>query len=88
MIARMMVNVLIEAGLGAVPLLGDLFDAAWQANYRNLRLVEKHYHGRLEARPLRGVFWIFVIVAGVFLVGLAVVVVLVARLAWEIVAAV
>jgi hypothetical protein len=36
----MALNVAIEALVGAVPLAGDLFDAAWKANQRNLRLLE------------------------------------------------
>ena len=86
-IGRMMVNILIEAGVGAVPLLGDLFDAAWQANSRNLRLVETHYHGQREPRSLGGVLGIFLVAAMLFLAALAVIVVLVARFLWEIVAA-
>lgn len=39
---RMAANVAVEAVVGAVPLLGDLFDAAWKANRRNLRLLEAH----------------------------------------------
>jgi hypothetical protein len=33
-------NVAIDALVGVVPLAGDLFDAGWKANARNLRLVE------------------------------------------------
>jgi hypothetical protein len=32
----------VDALLGAVPLVGDLFDVAWKANRRNLRLVLEH----------------------------------------------
>lgn len=39
---RMAGNVGIEALAGVVPLLGDLFDAAWKANLRNLALLEDH----------------------------------------------
>ena len=38
---RMVWNVLVEAAIGIVPLLGDLFDAAWKANARNLALLER-----------------------------------------------
>jgi hypothetical protein len=36
---RMIGNVAVDAAVGAVPLLGDLFDAAWKSNVRNLRLL-------------------------------------------------
>jgi hypothetical protein len=29
--------------IGLVPVIGDLFDAAFKANVRNLRLLELHY---------------------------------------------
>jgi Domain of unknown function (DUF4112) len=41
-LARMVLNVLIDAGVGAIPVLGDLFDFAWKANAWNLALIEKH----------------------------------------------
>jgi len=39
---RMSFNVLVESVIGALPLLGDLFDAAWKSNERNVRLLESH----------------------------------------------
>jgi hypothetical protein len=39
---RMLGNVALEALAGAVPLVGDVFDAAWKANVRNARLLEAH----------------------------------------------
>lgn len=42
---RMLGNVGIDALVGAVPLVGDLFDAGMKANNRNLALIE----GYLEA---------------------------------------
>src|SRR5947209_6366346 len=40
---RMLVNVGVEAALGAVPLLGDLFDVIWKANLRNLAILDEHF---------------------------------------------
>jgi hypothetical protein len=39
---RMSANVMIETVLGAVPLLGDLFDAGFKANLRNIALLERY----------------------------------------------
>ncbi len=39
---RMMVNIGIEVGIGAVPFLGNVFDIAWKANRRNYRLMMRH----------------------------------------------
>ena len=40
LIGRMLVNVLIDTLVGSVPVLGDLFDAGWQANARNVSMLE------------------------------------------------
>lgn len=40
--ARMVINVAIDAVVGAVPIVGDLFDFAWKANEMNLSLLELH----------------------------------------------
>jgi len=39
-LARMLVNVGIDVLVGAVPLLGDIFDFAWKANRKNAALLE------------------------------------------------
>jgi hypothetical protein len=38
-LARMVMNVAIEGIVGSIPFLGDLFDAAFKANDRNVRLL-------------------------------------------------
>jgi hypothetical protein len=38
---RMTLNVLLETVIGSVPFAGDLFDAAYKANMRNLALLER-----------------------------------------------
>jgi hypothetical protein len=38
---RMAWNILVEWVVGLVPLVGDLFDAAWKANQRNIGLMER-----------------------------------------------
>lgn len=40
--ARMMGNVLLDIGVGTIPLLGDLFDVAFKANTRNMALLEPY----------------------------------------------
>ena len=41
--ARMVANVAVEGLVGAIPLLGDLFDVAFRANRRNVRLLREHF---------------------------------------------
>lgn len=40
-VLRMLWNVAIDALVGAIPLVGDLFDVAWKANLRNVALLER-----------------------------------------------
>lgn len=41
-LARIAANIALDACIGAVPLLGDVFDIAWKANIRNVALLERH----------------------------------------------
>jgi hypothetical protein len=40
-LGRMITNILTETLVGAIPGLGDLFDATFKANRRNMRLLER-----------------------------------------------
>jgi len=39
---RMVANIVIDTLGGAIPVAGDVFDALWKANLRNVRLLERH----------------------------------------------
>jgi hypothetical protein len=39
--ARMLGNLLVDLGVGAVPVAGDLFDVYFKAHMRNLKLLQK-----------------------------------------------
>ena len=45
-ISRMLVNLGVDALVGAVPIAGDLFDVAWKANRRNVRLLRERHEAR------------------------------------------
>ena len=49
-IARMLLNVGLDAIVGTIPLLGDVFDFAFKANLRNARLMDTY----LDRSPGRG----------------------------------
>ena len=68
LLVRMMINVLIETIVGAVPLAGDLFDAAFKANVRNVALLERHHAAPTHRHRGDGLF-----VAAFFLLLLAIV---------------
>lgn len=55
---RMAANVALEAAVGTVPLLGDLFDAGWKANVRNVRLLNRQMeHPEASSRASRRWVW-------------------------------
>ena len=63
LVSLMLVNVAVDAFVGAIPVLGDLFDVVYKANNRNVRLLEEHYaEGKYE-----GSAWPVVAVAAVVL---------------------
>lgn len=43
LILKMIGNVLLDTLVGAIPILGDLFDLQYRANWRNLKLFEEFY---------------------------------------------
>jgi hypothetical protein len=73
--ARMVLNSLLDASLGWVPVLGDLFDLFFKADTRNVRLLQE-YAGATDQSP-RPLWrhWVFVLTA--LLIGAAVFVLLV-----------
>lgn len=52
---RMIGNVMIETVIGAIPFAGDLFDAAFKANTRNLALLARYHLDPVGSR--RGSRW-------------------------------
>jgi hypothetical protein len=52
--ARMAANVLIDIMVGAIPLLGDLFDVGFKANTRNVQLLEAYRHPGAATADRRG----------------------------------
>jgi hypothetical protein len=39
---RMSLNLLLDLAIGAIPIVGDAFDAYWKANLRNVELLRRH----------------------------------------------
>jgi hypothetical protein len=50
LLGRMAWNVAVETVVGSVPVLGDLFDAGYKANLRNLTLLQQHIEEPRESR--------------------------------------
>lgn len=47
---RMTTNVGMDTLVGAVPLVGDLFDFAWKSNSRNAELLARHIEAPVQTR--------------------------------------
>jgi hypothetical protein len=67
-LTRMVANILLEATVGAVPVVGDIFHVAWKANRRNYRLLlrEKEQPAANKRRD-----WMFLIILLIAVVGAA-----------------
>lgn len=75
-IFRMGLNILLDMIVGAIPLLGDVFDVGWKANTKNAELLEKY--GKDAAgteKKSKAVLWataigtLLLIVAALWVVG-------------------
>ncbi|MFL5728622.1 MAG: DUF4112 domain-containing protein [Cytophagaceae bacterium] len=40
----MMLNIILDAVVGGIPVIGSIFDFAYKANDKNMRLLKQHYH--------------------------------------------
>lgn len=52
-LARMILNIVVDGALGAIPIIGDAFDFVHKANMKNMRLMQQYY---VEGRH-RGSAW-------------------------------
>jgi hypothetical protein len=79
-IVRMLGNVVIDTVGGTVPLVGDLFDAGWKSNTRNLSLLERHLDAPASTkRASRAVVWLTVAALVLLAVGAVAVATLLVR---------
>jgi hypothetical protein len=54
---RMLLNIAIDFVVGVVPIVGDVADAFWKSNAKNMALLERH---AAEVRPASAGDWLFV----------------------------
>jgi hypothetical protein len=60
-LARMALNVGIDALVGAIPLFGDVFDARFKSNRMNVDLIERFARPGAKARPSDYVFVVLIL---------------------------
>lgn len=62
-LARMVLNVALDALAGVVPVAGDLFDVAWKANTRNMALLERYVEQPVATKKSSRLFVVGIIAA-------------------------
>ena len=67
-LTRMVANVVIDTLVGSVPVLGDLFDAAWKSNSMNLALLQRASAPSQPRQSWRDWLFLLVIVVSLALV--------------------
>lgn len=83
-LARMLINILIDAVVGAIPIFGDIFDFIWKANQRNEELIESYRQKPTETyRRAAGASIIFFIGFVVVLVAVIYLMILLMRAVWQ-----
>lgn len=69
-LARMILNIVVDAALGAIPVVGDLFDFVNKANVKNMRLMQQYYqHGRHRGSAWKVIIPVLIIL-GLILAGI------------------
>ena len=64
-LAKMILNVLIDTLIGSIPIIGDAFDFGFKSNTKNIRLMKEHY---LEGRHQGGAWKVVLPVMLMFIV--------------------
>lgn len=65
--SRMILNVAIDTIIGAIPVLGDIFDVAFKSNQRNVRLLEQHFkEGKHQGKAGKVVVPVIIVLAALF----------------------
>jgi hypothetical protein len=72
-LARMGLNIVIDSVVGAIPLVGNVFDFAWKANALNMQLLERHANASHLERKKHS-WWDWLLVGGMIAAVFAVVV--------------
>ena len=67
-ILRMLLNLGIDTAVGSIPVVGDIFDFAYKANMKNMRIYRESLSGMRE--PLRD--WGFIVLVVIFLLAMIV----------------
>jgi hypothetical protein len=70
LVAKMILNVLVDALFGSIPILGSFFDVYYKANNRNVRLLKQYYEDGKHRGSATGVVVSVLLVTVLVLAGL------------------
>ena len=66
-VVRMALNILLDTVIGAIPIVGNVFDFAYKSNERNVALLRRHYADGQHRGSGKGLLVLVLLVfAGVF----------------------
>ena len=71
LVARMLFNVVLDAVVGSVPILGNIFDLFYKANYRNAELMREYYDEGKHSGPVWPIVLAVFGVIGLLLIGIS-----------------
>ncbi|MEQ8536013.1 MAG: DUF4112 domain-containing protein [Coleofasciculus sp. D1-CHI-01] len=74
LLGQMVINILLDTVIGSVPVVGDIADATWKANAKNIELLETYWD---SPQPEKQTDWFFLVW---LLLGLLIAVTLIATL--------
>lgn len=85
-LGRMVMNVILDSLVGAIPMLGDLFDFAWKANNYNIILLEEALKDSPKNKKANKYF-ILLLIIGLFLIAIVLISipVILIRILWQVI---
>ena len=66
-IILMAINIILDTTIGAIPVIGQIFDFAYKSNTRNIKLLKEHYQEGRHAGSGNGIIAIVLILLLLFL---------------------
>jgi hypothetical protein len=82
-IVRMVINILIDLGVGSIPLIGDVFDFLFEENVMNLDILMRHRDRSRPPRQLRDIaVFVLIIIAIIICFALVLLFGIIAAVVW------
>ncbi len=67
-LVMMTLNIILDSTIGAIPVLGHIFDFAYKSNSRNIKLLKEHYdEGKHQGSGTGIIAWIVIVLLVCFL---------------------